>query len=140
MRLDECKTDRNGSVLTKLKRWLNVQDCPMPISTLQYIEERVNIELGRPETQRDLDECANQLVRSRRLRVRNQSRWERQVLCTSFRCPEPGQGTCDLRRGHEFFLERDKFEDHIKQDHPGLAHDLEAVSRENIYPYEHCMI
>lgn len=139
MRLDECKADRNGSILNKIKRRLNIP-CPLEMSTLQYITEQVSIELGRQETQEALDECAQRLVESRRLRSRNQSRWERQVLCTRFKCPQAGEGTCDLRRGHEFFLERDKFQAHIREDHPALAGDLEAVTKDNVYRYEYCRI
>jgi hypothetical protein len=74
MKLDECKVDRYGSILTKVKKWLNIQNRPPVMSTLEYIKEGVNIELNKPETQDTLDRCAVHPVRSRRLRVKHRFR------------------------------------------------------------------
>ena len=78
--------------------------------TLKKIETAIAVYLQRREVQRDLNECAEVLVRRRRLRTRNASDWDRYASYSHYECDVK---LCQKRRvntAHEF-------KEHLRRDH-----------------------
>jgi hypothetical protein len=136
MKLDEWKKDRGVSKITRLKWKLMSQECPKPVTTLEYIRAKTEEELRRPDTIELLNRCAAILVESRRLRLQIASLWERQVLCVRFKCPAPGK--CNRRTGD--ITDRDKFQRHLLKHHPDMSTNLDQIISECTLPYDHCII
>ena len=78
--------------------------------TLKKIETAVAVYLQRRDVQKDLKECAELLVKRRRLRARNASDWDRYASYSHYECDVKG---CQKRRvntAHEF-------KEHLLRDH-----------------------
>ncbi|KAL9091324.1 MAG: hypothetical protein Q9165_004958 [Trypethelium subeluteriae] len=64
------------------------------------------------KVQQDFRDCARALVQKRRVRARNESRWETFANVTSFKC---GLAGCSRFHGA---VRRDTFRKHLEEDHP----------------------
>ncbi len=63
--------------------------------TMEDIQRAVEVYLAKEEVQRDLEDCAKLLVRRRRLRTEDSSRWERYATTSYYLCKD---GTCEKAR------------------------------------------
>jgi hypothetical protein len=86
------------------------------MKTLEKMKVTFNAWAMQPAIQADFQKCAQELVRRRRLRTADASRWERFALGSYFVCPE----NCE-DAGNRKWLNRDEFGAHLKQ-----AHDEDA--------------
>jgi hypothetical protein len=98
--MDEWKpSDRDGLALFTGKHRHSGRD------TIQKIEDAITLYLGNEDVQYELNECAKILVRRRRLQTRDESKWDRFALASSYICPykkcrERPHGTLELYKGH----------------------------------------
>lgn len=87
--------------------------------TIDTIKNEFNRWARKRANIRYLEECARELVRRRRKRTENKSKWERFATCAEFRCKN---GECSSHR----FNCRSDFEDHYLQNH-GSENDEEFI-------------
>jgi len=103
--MDEWKpNDRKGMALLTGKHKHSGRD------TIKKIEDTIALYLAKKEVQDELEECAKILVRRRRLQTRNESRWDRFALASSYICPYK---KCPERRHGNL----DDFKAHVRRNH-----------------------
>ena len=90
--------------------------------TLKKIKVVTHAYLYDPEVQADLWECAELLVKRRRLRSRDASRWERYASMSYYICGEPG---CK----QEQINEADQLKEHMKAAHRVWTSDQDLDSQ-----------
>lgn len=78
--------------------------------TIKKIEDGTEDYLQNPEVQRDLVACAKDLVRRRRLRTRDVSKWDRYASASYYECDLKG---CEARR----IKTSQEYAEHIKSQH-----------------------
>lgn len=79
--------------------------------TIEKIQNVFDRWAGQQDNIRLLRQCAEILVRRRRARALNESRWERYATAAKFTCRLPG---CN---NEEELYDRDQFLDHLRRDH-----------------------
>jgi hypothetical protein len=79
--------------------------------TIKKIEDAIALYLAKEEVQNGLEECAQILVRRRRLQTRNESRWDHFALASSYICP---YNKCPERR----LSTLEEFIVHVRRNHP----------------------
>lgn len=87
---------------------------PSSDSMHRYITRATGDYLKEADVQKQLDECAEKLVRLRRLRC-NTSRWEAFAFGTRYRCKHDDV-TCDFQTSRRV-VDRDELLDHLRMDH-----------------------
>ncbi|ERF76103.1 hypothetical protein EPUS_01436 [Endocarpon pusillum Z07020] len=87
---------------------------PSSDSMHRHITSATEDYLQRIDVQKQLDECAEKLVRLRRLRC-NTSRWEAFAFGTKYRCKHD-DATCDFQVRRRV-VDRDELLDHLRMDH-----------------------
>ena len=101
MSLDEWKPKRSPR-LKKSPGWRT-------ISEIQSTFEKWAVQT---DVQTELRECARQLVEQRRLRMKNEVKWEQFSTLTDYRC---NHRPCEKK--HRTFTNLKEFEEHLKDDH-----------------------
>jgi hypothetical protein len=84
--------------------------------TLDKMDAAFNRWAVQPDIQAQFQLCALELVRRRRLRTSDASRWERFALGSYFSCPEG----CQEEGNPKKWLSRARFESHLSEVHPGI--------------------
>lgn len=79
--------------------------------TMKKIEDAITLFLAREEVQNELDQCAKLLVQRRRRQTRNESKWDRFALASSYICPYK---RCKERRHGSL----EAFKVHVRRNHP----------------------
>ncbi|GKZ22835.1 hypothetical protein AbraIFM66951_004959 [Aspergillus brasiliensis] len=79
--------------------------------TMEKMRRLANTYLAREDVERDLQMCAKNLVKHRRLRLMQGDEWERFALAVEYRCPVPG---C-----FNHYNLRGDMASHMRRCHPG---------------------
>jgi len=92
--------------------------------TLQNIEKAVKLYLSDPSVQNELDDRARLLVNRRRLRTRDESKWDRYASASWYECPF----TCNDMAEHKTYTE---FEEHVWAEHHEqfTSEGIEAIAQ-----------
>ena len=96
--------------------------------TIRKIEVGTAAYLHDREVQHDLTVCAKLLVRRRRLRTRNASKWDRYASASYYECGEEGCEAKPIKTGQEY-------EDHMKKQHSKQAADSEREKTRRCWRY-----
>jgi hypothetical protein len=95
---------------TRLSNFVKGRQTISGSKTLQDIENAVKMYLADRKVQQELDDQAKLLVLRRRLRMRDQPKWDRYASASWFECPFD----CRDKADHKTFTD---FEEHVRKEH-----------------------
>ena len=93
--------------------------------TLNKIEDAFRKWALKGDVQADFQKCAEELVRRRRLRTADTSRWERYALGSCFDCKEDKK-VCPAPADKRWF-DRKEFQDHLLADHEAKPSNIDQI-------------
>ena len=124
-RLDD-REDENGGLDMEFDDWSprtqrKYRKAEPGSKTLEYIDIAWRKWASETQNINKLRACAKSLVKLRRIRARDEDRWERFATCAEFRCRQRGCPSNDV------IYSRKAFRDHVEHEH---EHNLDAMDDE----------